>query len=144
MRSETMGRVLVEAQVENLKDLWESEGGHRPADRVRRITIQEALVDTGATTLSLPSRLIQQLGLNRRSKKRVITSSGEGETAVYEAVRLTIQGRDCTVEVMEIPDNVPPLVGQIPLELLDFVVDPGGQRLIGNPAHGGEHIVEMF
>ena len=45
---------------------------------------------------------------------------------------------------MEVPDSVPPLIGQVPLELLDFVVDPGSQQLIGNPAHGGEHIVEML
>lgn len=144
MESENMGRVLVEATVENLKDLWESESGQRAADQVRRVAIDDALVDTGATTLSLPTELIQRLGLTKRAEKRVVTSSGESETAVYEAVRLTIQGRDCTVDVMEVPNSVPPLVGQVPLELLDFVVDPSGQRLIGNPAHGGEHIVEMF
>jgi hypothetical protein len=27
---------------------------------------------------------------------------------------------------------------------LDFVVDPAGQRLIGNPEHGGEQMIEMF
>jgi len=144
MESENMGRVLVEATIENLKDLWESESGQRATDDVRRITVDEALVDTNATTLSLPTNLIQRLGLTKRAEKRVITSSGESETAVYEVVRLTIHGRDCTVDVMEVPDSVPPLVGQVPLELLDFVVDPDGQRLIGNPAHGGEHIVEMF
>jgi predicted aspartyl protease len=144
MESENMGRVLVEATIENLKDLWESESGQRATDDVRRITVDEALVDTNATTLSLPTNLIQRLGLTKRAEKRVITSSGESETAVYEAVRLTIQGWDCTVDVMEVPDSVPPRVGQVPLELLDFVVDPGGQCLIGNPAHGGEHIVEMF
>ena len=31
-----------------------------------------------------------------------------------------------------------------PLELLDFVVDLKGQHLIGNPAHGGEHILDLF
>jgi hypothetical protein len=36
------------------------------------------------------------------------------------------------------------LIGQVPLELLDFVVDPRGQRLIGNPEHGGEHIIELY
>jgi hypothetical protein len=36
------------------------------------------------------------------------------------------------------------LIGQIPLERLDFVVDPQGNRLIGNPAHGGEHIIEAY
>ena len=38
----------------------------------------------------------------------------------------------------------PVLIGQIPLELLDWVVDPKGQRLIGNPEHGGEQIMEVF
>jgi hypothetical protein len=30
------------------------------------------------------------------------------------------------------------------LELLDFVVDPVHQRLIGNPAHGGEQMIELY
>jgi hypothetical protein len=45
---------------------------------------------------------------------------------------------------MEVPDGVPVLIGQIPLEFLDFVVDPVRQRLIGNPAHGGEHVLELY
>jgi hypothetical protein len=36
------------------------------------------------------------------------------------------------------------LIGQIPLEALDFVVDPIGQRLIGNPEHNGEHMIDIF
>jgi hypothetical protein len=63
---------------------------------------------------------------------------------VYEAVRLTIQGRYLTVDVLEVPDDVPVLIGQIPLEMLDLVIDLQGQRLIGNPAHGGEHILELY
>ena len=47
-------------------------------------------------------------------------------------------------EVAEIPDECPVLIGQIPLELLDFVVDTAGQKLIGNPDHGGEQMIEMF
>ncbi len=144
MESKTVGRVLVEAKVENLKDLWELESGQCVAEDVRGLTIEKTLVDTGATTLSLPATLVQQLGLKRRSRKRVITSAGESETAVYDAVRLTILGRKCTVDVMKFPDGVPALIGQVPLELLDFVVDPGRQRLIGNPEHGGEHIIEVF
>jgi hypothetical protein len=45
---------------------------------------------------------------------------------------------------MEVPDTAPVLIGQLALERLDFVVDPQGQSLIGNPAHGGEHIIEAF
>jgi hypothetical protein len=36
------------------------------------------------------------------------------------------------------------LIGQIPLEYLDLVVEARGQRLVGNPAHGGEHMFELY
>jgi len=36
------------------------------------------------------------------------------------------------------------LIGQVPLEMLDFVVDPPGQKLIGNPDHGGKQMIDMF
>jgi hypothetical protein len=61
----------------------------------------------------------------------------------YDPVPLTIQGRDRPVDVLEVPDNVPVLVGQIPLDNLDLVVDPRGGKLIGNPEHGGEPMFEM-
>ena len=144
MEPGTLGRVLTEAKLENLKDLWAIEQGFRSPDEARSLTIQDALVDTGATLLSVPTALIQQLGLTRFTSKRVISSQGPAEAGVYEAVRLTIQGRSCTMDVLEVPDGVPVLIGQIPLEHLDFVVDPQGRSLIGNPAHGGEHIYELF
>jgi predicted aspartyl protease len=144
MENGEMGRVLTEATIENLEDLYKVKQGSLTADQARRITVPDALVDTGATTLALPARLIQQLGLARRYEKRATSSRGAGMIDVYEAVRLTIQGRDCTVDVLEVPDDVPALVGQIPLEALDLVVDPRGRRLIGNPAHGGEHTLELY
>jgi hypothetical protein len=36
------------------------------------------------------------------------------------------------------------LIGQIPLEFLDLVVDLRDCRLIANPRHGGEHMFEMY
>jgi predicted aspartyl protease len=144
MGANEMGRVLTEATIENLEDLWAVQRGLLPPDQVRRITVSDALVDTGATLLSLPTRLIQQLGLTKKYEKRVTSSIGVGQAAVYGTVRLTIQGRECPLDVTEVPDQVPVLIGQIPLEYLDFVVDPNSQRLIGNPAHGGEHTFEMY
>jgi predicted aspartyl protease len=141
METEFMGRVLTEATIENLEDLWAVKRGLLPADQAR-ITVVDALVDTGATLLSMPTRLIQQLGLTRTASRRVTRSIGLAEAAVYEAVRLTIQGRTCTMDVMEVPDTVPVLIGQLPLEHLDLVVR--NRSLIGNPAHGGEHVYELF
>ncbi len=144
MEPEAMGRVLVEATIENLEDAWEVDRGLRSPQQARRIVVPDALVDTAATTLSLPTRGIGQLGLKKRSETRVTTSAGEGRAALYEAVRLTIQGRECTVDVMEVPDSVPVLIGQVPLELLDLVTDCRSRQLIGNPAHGGEHAIERY
>jgi predicted aspartyl protease len=144
MENNGMGRVLTEVTIENLKDLWAVERGLLSDEQVRRVTVTDALVDTGATLLSLPTKMIRQLGLDKAGSKRATCSTGGGEADVYSAVRLTIQGRSCTMDVMEVPDNVPALVGQIPLEHLDFVVDLRSRTLIGNPAHGGEHVYELY
>jgi predicted aspartyl protease len=144
METETMGRVLTEATIENLKDLWDAERGRITETEVRRLELTDALVDTGATLLSLPTRMIRQLGLDKTSAKRVTSSTGNCEAHIYSAVRLTVQGRSCTMDVMELPDDFPALIGQIPLEHLDFVVDLRSRTLIGNPAHGGEHVYELF
>jgi predicted aspartyl protease len=144
METNTTGRVLTEATLENLEDLWAVKRGLLPLDQARRITVTDALVDTGATLLSLPTRLIQQMGLSKTASKHVTSSIGLAEANVYEAVRLTIQGRTCTMDVMEVPDSVPVLIGQLPLEHLDLVVDLRSRALIGNPAHGGEHVYELY
>ena len=139
-----MGRVLTEATIESLQDLWDVKRGLLSPDKVRRVTVDDALVDTGATLLALPHKLIEQLGLNKMYTRRVRSSTGGGKAGVYDAVRLTIQGRFCSMDVMEVPDDVPVLIGQLPLENLDFVVDPQSGTLIGNPAHGGEHVFELY
>jgi clan AA aspartic protease len=144
METAIMGRVLTDASIENLSDLAAVDLGVLQADQVRRVTVTDALVDTGATMLSCPKRLIEQLGLKKKAVRRVTTSLGKAETAVYSTVRLTIQGRDCPVDVLEVPDGVPVLIGQIPLEAMDFVVDPLNRRLIGNPEHGGEQMYELY
>jgi predicted aspartyl protease len=144
METATMGRVITEVTVESLKDVWDAQRGLMPSDQVRRITVSDALVDTGATTLALPTRYIKQLGLQKTSQKRATTSTGTNQVNVYEAVWLTLLNRSCTVDVIEVPDDVPVLIGQIPLEMLDLVVDLQGRRLTGNPAHEGEHVLELY
>ncbi len=107
---DSRGRVLTEATIENLEDLWAAKRGLLSPEEVRRSIVSDALVDTGATLLSLPRKLIAQLGLARTGTKRVTSSTGGGEAGMYEAVRLTICGRTCTMDVMEVPDDVPVLI----------------------------------
>ena len=139
-----MGRVVVEVMIENLEDLWAVRRGTLPAEQVRRVVVSDALADTGATLLSLPTKVIRELGLQAVTTKHVTSSAGVGEATLYDAVRLTIQGRSCSMDVLEVPDTVPVLIGQIPLEHLDFTIDMRGRCLVGNPAHGGEHMYELF
>jgi predicted aspartyl protease len=139
-----MGKVLVTAMIENLEDLFNAEKGLLPDDQVRRIEVQDAVVDTGATTLLLPKRIIAALGLRALRTRHSRGLGGDFLLPMHGTVRLTIQGRDCPVDVGEIGDEYPVLVGQIPLEALDWVVDTKGQRLIGNPDHGGEWGVDAF
>ena len=72
------------------------------------------------------------------------TRAGVGEATLYDTVRLTVLVRSCGMDVLEVPDTVPVQVGQIPLEHLDFTIDVRGHTLVGNPAHGGEHMYELF
>ena len=139
-----VGRVLTEAKIENLKDLWDLERGLIASEQARSMVVPDALVDTGATLLSLPTALINRLGLSKVSSKPVRSSLGVSQASLYEAVRLTIGGRSCTMDVMEVPNGVPVLIGQLPLEHLDFVVDLRSRSLVGNPAHGGEHVYELY
>jgi predicted aspartyl protease len=112
--------------------------------QVRSIDVSDALVDTRVPLLCLPKHLIEELGLSQFRMRRLRSRAGTVDYKVYAAVRLTIQGRDCSQDVAEVRDDCPVLIGQIPLHALDFVIDTQGQRLIGNPDHKGEHMIDMF
>jgi predicted aspartyl protease len=140
----TMGKVTVAAKIESLQDIHLADTGALRSEQIRAIDVADALVDTGATLLSLPRRFVQQLGLKRMRRRTARTTAGIVQFGIYDAVRLTVQDRDCIIEVAEVPDDCPVLIGQIALEMLDFVVDSVGQKLIGNPAHGGERMIDMF
>jgi predicted aspartyl protease len=139
-----MGRVVTAVRIENIGDLYEVRRGQRADQDVRRIDVPDALVDTGCTLVGLPSRMVRELDLIPLSKRSIRGATGTGETTVYGTVRITIDGRDCATDVFEVPDTLPVLIGQVPLEQLDFVVDLKNQKLIGNPLHGGEHVIEAY
>jgi predicted aspartyl protease len=144
METATVGRIVVPARIENNYDLQNLASGVFTDEQVRRIEVEDARVDTGATYLSMPKRMIDQLGLQRLRTARAQTAAGPISFGIYGPARLTVQGRDCIIEVSELADDCPVLIGVIPLELLDFVVDPKGQQLIGNPDHGGEWMFDMY
>ena len=139
-----MGHVLVKMKVENIFD-WakaqQSKGKKRPP--IRSVVVNDALVDTGATYLSLPSRMVKALGLIPRPKQiKAETATGQIKCRMYTGALLTVNGRTEECAVMELPDKAPPLLGVIPLEGLDFVVDPLGQKLVGK--HGRNRVSLLY
>lgn len=142
METATMGKVVVAARLENLEDVYRAAQGALPVDQVRAVNVTDALIDTGATGLLVPRSLIAQLGLSQLRTRQARTIAGNLPVPMYRAVRLTVLGRDCISDVGEIADGFPVVIGQVPLELMDWVVDPKGQRRIGNPEHGGEQMIE--
>jgi predicted aspartyl protease len=144
MEAITMGKVVVSAKIENLDDLFGVQKGTLQNDQVRRIEVPDALIDTGATGLLIPKRFIVQLGLLPFRTRSSKTVGGDTMLNTFMAVRLTVQERECHCDVTEISDDLPILIGQVPLELMDWLVDPKGQRLIGNPAHLGQFMHDAF
>jgi predicted aspartyl protease len=145
LESETeVGRVTTPARIENLHDLYRASRGEIKPEEVRRVEVEEAVVDTGCTVMGLPKRFIEQLGLTSSHTQRSMSVTGGTDLKAFGTVRLTIEGRECPLDVFELPDECPVAIGQIPLDWLDFVVDPGQRKLIGNPAHHGQYILEML
>jgi hypothetical protein len=71
-----MGKVIVAARLENVYDLHEASQGGRAAEAVRRVDVPDALVDSDASTLSVPKRLVAQLGLTPLRSRQARTSAG--------------------------------------------------------------------
>ena len=139
-----MGRVTVVARIENFEDLFAAKRGRLPTEEVRSVEVADALVDSGASQLSMPRTMLVALGLEYLRTRKAMTATGSVEVRVFGPAKLTVQGRECPVDVTELPDGCPVLIGQIPLEAMDFVVDLPARQVTGNPAHGGEQVIELY
>ena len=115
----------------------------KKTEDVRQLTVKDALVDTGATRLCLPTSLIEHLGLRPVDKRTARTANGIVERTVYSEVEYTILERSSTIRVTDLPEGCPVFVGHIIMETLDLCVDMK-RGLIYNPAHGDDWIEEQL
>ena len=136
-------RHTTEIKLANLSDLFLVTAGAMNPEEVRRLTIEDALVDTGATRLCLPASLIEYLGLTPVSKRAARTAAGIVERTIYSEVEYTLLERSGTIRVTDLPEGSPVLVGHMVLEDLDLCVDMK-KGLIYNPAHGDDWIEEQL
>jgi clan AA aspartic protease len=128
-RVRQVGMVHANLTVANAIDLADTQRGLLPPDRARSVTLEEVLVDTGATTLCLPADIVRQLGLRLLTEVPARTATGRSILRVFQDAHITVQDRRGTFECVELPEGSQPLLGVVPLELLGLEPDLRNQVL---------------
>ena len=136
-----MGFVHAEITLKNVKDIFRAEEGLIKDHEIRQATVT-AMVDTGAITLVINEKLRLQLGLEIKGERRATLANGAREMVkIAEPVSVHWKNRDMICRPLVISGDGEILLGAIPLEDMDLIVDPVRQVLTG--AHGDE-IVTMI
>ena len=136
-------RHTTEIKLANLADLVLAKRGVINPEEVRRVTVKDALVDTGESRLCLPKPIIEQLGLSPVRRGNSLAANDSVTRTVYTEVEFTILERTESIRVTDLPANAPVLVGHIILEKLDLHLHIK-KGLIYNPDHGDEWIEEAW
>ena len=124
-----MGKVLATVTITNRADQSAATRGYIAPEQVRSVTLNNVLVDTGATTLCLPANTIAQLGLELLKDVDVATANGFSKARIFQDARISLMGREGTFECLELPGGRNALLGVIPLEALGIELDLRNQQL---------------
>ena len=124
-----MGKVHTKLTVINRADQIRAEDGTISSEQIRTVTLEQVLVDTGATTLCLPPEIITKLGLKLLKEVNVSTATGINKTRMFQDATICLCGREGTFECLELPGGADPLLGVIPLEMLGLEPDLKNQTL---------------
>ena len=131
-----MGLVYTEITLKNATDDVQARNGTIKEEEVRQATVK-ALVDTGTYTLVINEELRERLGLD-------IFGPGYGTLAngtmgLYNRtgpLKITWKNRSIFFEALVIPNAKNVLLGALPLEALDLIINPNKEEVVG--AHGEE------
>ncbi len=103
-----------------------------PSDATLDAVTVSALVDTGALHLCVPEHIALQLRLNELEKREVVLADGKRQLCSYSGpVKVTFHNRSCFVGALILGDSV--LLGAIPMEDMDLVVQPALRKVTVNP-----------
>jgi len=133
-----MGRITTQVTITNRADQIRAEDGAINLDAVRSVTLDDVLVDTGATTLCLPADVIAQLGLTMKEEVTVATATTIETARLFEDARIALLDREITVECLEVLEGRQPLLGVIPMEALGVELDLQDQEIRFLPKRGAK------
>ena len=128
-----MGEVIVELQLENAIDRGMFRRKKMKEKDVRKLKAK-AVADSGAVMLMLPQDLVEELGLE--TLRKIVVSYADQRTeerGVAGPVTVKIGKREAIVECIVGPPASEILLGQVPLEVMDLLVDCTQRQLIPRP-----------
>ena len=127
-----MGLIYAEIELVNSTDLALAKRGVIEASEVKRQKVR-ALVDSAAAMLVIPEHLQLQLDIPEIERREAVTADGKVHIVpVVGPVNVHFKNRLATCNAMVI-GNDEVLLGAIPLEELDVVMDPRSRTLDVNP-----------
>ena len=101
----------------------------------QNITVN-ALVDTGATFMSVTEEMALQLGFDTSEVAGHVVTLADGrqiKVPRIAPIEIGFGNRSYVTEALVLGNE--PLMGVLPLEAMDLMVDPLRQQLVVNPAH---------
>jgi len=119
----SVGHVRVTIIVANRADQVLVERGLMNAGEAHAVTLDDVMIDTGATQLALPIDIIERLGLAVRREIVARTAAGPRTIRQFRDVELTVMGRSGTFDCVEVPQGSSCLLGVIPMETLGLEPD---------------------
>lgn len=130
-----MGMVYAEIELMNGRDLVKAEDGEISEDEVRRMPVR-ILVDSGAATLVINDNIRAQLGLKTKEERTMqLADESVVKLDVVGPVEIRFENRRSMLDAVVLPGDAEPLLGAMPMQDMDVLIDPHRHRLIVNPAH---------
>jgi clan AA aspartic protease len=128
-----MGLIRTQLELVNGDDLALARRGKMAVQDVRKMDVT-ALVDSGAKMLAINETICQQLGLLKVEERLAEMADGSVRPCdVVGPIEVRIPHRRCSVEAMVLPGDSEVLLGAIPVEDMDLVIEPKSQTIRVNP-----------
>jgi clan AA aspartic protease len=137
-----MGTFKEEITLENAVDRGLAARGYIKEDQIHALTI-EALPDTGAWTLVINEEIRRKLGLAIEGDSD--STLADGKTSKYpvtEGVKIRWKDRSIVLPAVVAAEAKDVLLGALPLEGMDLIVDPARRQLAG--AHGDQPLHILY
>ena len=130
-----MGLVYADIEILSSEDLFAYRRGKLAKSDIKSVAVT-ALVDSGAYILSINENIKAQLDLTVIEEQIAELADGSRiKLEVVGPVDVRFANRSTSARALVLPGDAEVLLGAIPMEDLDVVIDPKRQMLLVNPAH---------